>query len=587
MAKKTFEVALLLTAKDQATQIIAAAAARQRQIMAMSERGDRAFAAGRSFGAVGLGIAGALALPIKAAADMETLNTALRSSFQGNAKAAKEAFGEINKFAAQTPFELNEVVTSFLRLKNAGLDPSVKALEAYGNIASSTPGKTLMDFTEAVGDAVMGENERLKEFNISAKKSGDLIHYTFQGVTTTVRNNAKDIEKYLQYIGNVKYAGATIAQSKTFNGMMSTLKDNIVMTAARLGDKMLPKMKEYATEVTKNVEKVAAWISNNQGLVGTILKLTAGAAALSLAISVGAFVFGGLFKVISFGMGVINAYKAMMITVTAVQNAMAFSAMAGSGVLGTLTAVVTALNLAFLANPITWVVAGVVALVAAGYLLVKNWGAVKQFFANVFGYLAGVVSRFFEVFSKTWLKYTPMFLIYNNWAKISSFFSNLFGRVSKIFSDFIAPFVKLHVKFFNFGVDIVSGLWNGIKSKLMPLYNFVKSIGSEIAKTFKYILGINSPSKVFMEFGTNITEGAHNGIKKGQPKLIGAASSLGHSIKPSSSGRSGGGSSSVTVNFAPVINGGSGDVASQVKALIPELIRQIESQMQRKQRLAY
>ena len=90
-----------------------------------------------------------------------------------------------------------------------------------------------------------------------------------------------------------------------------------------------------------------------------------------------------------------------------------------------------------------------------------------------------------------------------------------------------------------------------------------------------------------MEFGTNITEGAHNGIKKGQPKLIGAASSLGHSIKPTASGRGGGGGSSVTVTFAPVINGGSGDVATQVKALIPELIRQIESQMQRKARLAY
>ena len=555
--------------------------------MAMSERGDRAFATGRQAGSIGLAIAGALALPIKAAADMETLNTALRSSFQGNAKAAKEAFGEINKFAAQTPFELNEVVTSFLRLKNAGLDPSVKALEAYGNIASSTPGKTLMDFTEAVGDAVMGENERLKEFNISAKKSGDLVSYTFQGVTTTVKNNAKDIEKYLQYIGNVKYAGATIAQSKTFNGMMSTLKDNVVMTAAKLGDKMLPRMKEYADSLTKSVDKVAAWISNNQSLVGTILKVVAGMGALSLTLSAAAFAFGGVFKVISAGMAIMNGYRTLMITVTAVQNAMAFSALAGSGALGTLTAVVTALNLAFLANPITWVVAGVVALIAVGYLLIKNWGAVKDFFANIFGYLAGVVKRFFEVFSKTWLRYTPAFLIYNNWSKISAFFAGIFNSVYKVFAPFFKFFIDLGTKFFGFGANIVSGLWSGLKSKLMPLYNFVKSIGSEIAKTFKYILGINSPSKVFMEFGTNITEGAHNGIKKGQPKLIGAASSLGHSIKPTASGRGGGGSSSVTVTFAPVIHGGSGDVAMQVKALIPELIRQIESQMQRKARLAY
>jgi hypothetical protein len=63
---------------------------------------------------------------------------------------------------------------------------------------------------------------------------------------------------------------------------------------------------------------------------------------------------------------------------------------------------------------------------------------------------------------------------------------------------------------------------------------------------------------------------------------------MGSSIKPSSSGRGGSiGGSTISVTFAPVIHGGSGDVAAQVKNLIPELIRQIEAQMQRKARLAY
>jgi len=560
MAKKTFEVALLLTAKDEATRIIAAAAARQRQIMAMSERGDRAFATGRQAGSIGLAIAGALALPIKAAADMETLNTALRSSFQGNAKAAKEAFGEINKFAAQTPFELNEVVTSFLRLKNAGLDPSVKALEAYGNIASSTPGKTLMDFTEAVGDAVMGENERLKEFNISAKKSGDLVSYTFQGITTTVKNNAKDIEQYLQYIGNVKYAGATIAQSKTFNGMMSTLKDNVVMTAARLGDKMLPKMKEYADSITKTVDKVAAWISNNQGLVGTILKVVAGMGALSLTLSAGAFLFGGIFKIISAGMAIMNGYRTLMITITAVQNAMAFSALAGGTSIQVLSAALKAANLAFLTSPIFWVVA---AIAGSAFLIVKYWEPIKNFFSKLW---TGIKAIFWKAidFMKEWgvIFLGPIGLLIKAWQMVPDRFKNI-------------------------GTDIVMGLWNGIKAKATALFDFVKGIGKGIANAFKTVLGIASPSKVFMDYGVNITEGAHNGIKKGESKLVGASKGMGSSIKPSASGRGGSGNSSISVTFAPVIHGGSGDITAQVKALIPELIRQIEAQMQRKQRLAY
>lgn len=585
MSKKVFEVALLLTAKDEATRVMAAASARQRQILAMSERGDKAFSAGRTAGGIGLGIAAALALPIKAAADMESMNISLKTSFQGNAKAAEKAFSDINKFAAATPYGLEEVMTSFIKLKNMGLDPSEEALTAYGNTASAM-GKSLNDMVEAVADAATGEFERLKEFGIKASSQGEKVTFMFQGVKTTVGKNSKEIEQYLKYVGNVKFAGGIVAQSKSVNGMLSTLKDGVVMTAAKIGTTMIPRLKNMFNQITPVIDKIASWVEKNPKLTETILKVAVGAMALSFATSAAAFAFGGIFKVISVGMSVIKSYRALMLMVTAVQNVMAFSALAGSGALGTLTAVVTALNLAFLANPITWVVAGVVALIAVGYLLVKNWSAVKEFFANIFGYLAGVVKRFFEVFSKTWLRYTPAFLIYNNWSKITAFFSTLFSSIYKVFAPFFKFFIDLGAKFFGFGINIISGLWGGIKSKLMPLYNFVKSIGSEIAKTFKYILGINSPSKVFMEFGTNITEGAHNGIKKGESKLVGASKSMASAIKPNA-GRGSGGSSTVSVTFAPVIHGGSGDVASQVKALIPELIRQIESQMQRKARLAY
>jgi len=560
MAKKTFEVALLLTAKDEATRIIAAAAARQRQIMAMSERGDRAFGAGRQAGMIGLGIAGALALPLKAAADMESLNISLKTSFQGNQKAATAAFNEINKFAAQTPFALEEVTNSFMRLKNAGLDPSVKALEAYGNIASAKKGKTLMDFTEAVADAVMGENERLKEFDISGKKSGDNINYTFAGVTTTVKNNGKAIEQYLQYIGNTKFAGGVIAQSKSVNGMVSTMKDGIVMAAAKIGTTMLPRLKELFNQINPVIDRISNWVSKNPGLTEGILKAAAGAMALSFAISAAAFAFGGVFKVISAGMTIMNGYRTLMVTITAVQNAMAFSALSGATGIQTLSAALKAANLAFLTSPIFWVVA---AIAVAAFLIIKYWKPISAFFGNLW---TGIKAVFWKAID--WVKQWGLLFL---------------GPIGWI----IKAWQMVPDKFKNIGSDIISGLWNGIKSKAMALFDFVKGIGKGIANAFKTVLGIASPSKVFMDYGVNITEGAHNGIKKGESKLVGASKGMGSSIKPSNTGRGGGGNSSVTVNFAPVIHGGSGDVATQVKNLIPELIRQIEAQMQRKARLAY
>jgi len=559
MAKKTFEVALLLTAKDEATRIIAAAAARQRQIMAMSERGDRAFATGRTAGAIGLSIGAALALPLKAAADMESMNIALQTSFQGNQKEAKAAFDAINKFAAKTPYGLEEVMTGFIKLKNMGLDPSEQALTAYGNTASAM-GKSLNDMVEAVADAATGEFERLKEFGIKASSQGDKVTFMFQGVKTTVGKNSKEIEQYLKYVGNVKFAGGIEAQSKSVKGMLSTLKDGVVMTASKIGTTMLPRLKELMNQVTPIVDKIAAWVEKNPALTETILKVAAGAMALSLAVSAAAFAFGGVFKVISAGMAIMNAYRTLMITVTAVQTAMAFSALSGATGIQTLSAALKAANLAFLTSPIFWVIA---AIAVAAFLIIKYWDPIKKFFSNLW---TGIKAVFWKAidFVKEWglLFLGPIGWIIKAWQLVPD-------------------------KFKNIGADIVNGLWNEIKAKAAALFDFVKGIGKGIATAFKTVLGIASPSKVFMDYGVNITEGAHNGIKKGQDKVVGASKNMGGAIKPTASRGGGGGNSSVTVNFSPVINGGSGDVATQVKNLIPELIRQIEAQMQRKARLAY
>lgn len=588
-AKKVFEVALILSASDQASKVVAASFANSKKSMeSMSKMGDTAFGIGRGAGKVGLGFAAALALPLKAAADMESMNIALKTSFQNNAKAAGDAFRDINKFAAQTPYELEEVMTGFIKLKNMGLDPGKEALTAYGNTASAM-GKSLNDMVEAVADAATGEFERLKEFGIKAKSEGDNVTFTFQGVKTTVGKNSKEIEQYLKYIGNVKFKGGIEAQSKSIKGQLSTLKDGIMMTAAKLGSTLIPKLNELFAKVSPVIDKVSLWVDKNPQLAGTIMKAAVAAMALSFAISATAFAFGGLFKIISFGMGVVRTYQTLMIAVTAVQNVMAMSALAGSGALTTLTAVVTALNLAFLANPITWIVLGIVALVAAGYLLIKNWTKVKDFFVGIFDYIRGAVSRFFEVFSKTWLKYTPVFLIYNNWGKISTFFSGLFTKVKTVFLTFFTWFYEMHKKFFEFGVNIVAGLWKGITSKLAPLLNFVKDIGKKIASTFKYVLGIASPSKVFMDYGVNITDGAKKGIEKGSPGVVSASKGMGKSIAPNSNRSSGGSGGAIQVTFAPTINGGgdSASILAELKKYTPQLIREIESALDRKSRLAF
>lgn len=162
---------------------------------------------------------------IEANAEFENLNASL-VTVTGSEEAAAQAFKLIETFAARTPYSLGEVVTAFTKLKALGLDPSEAALESYGNTASAM-GKGLNDMIEAVADATTGEFERLKEFGIKSKSEGNNVSFTFQGVTTKVGKNAKEIEAYLRKIGQVQFAGGMDRQSRTLKGLWSTLQDSI------------------------------------------------------------------------------------------------------------------------------------------------------------------------------------------------------------------------------------------------------------------------------------------------------------------------------------------------------------------------
>ncbi|MGN6831086.1 tape measure protein [Paucibacter sp. M5-1] len=144
----------------------------------------------------------------------------------GGADQAGAAFERLRKFAAQTPYTLEQSVQGFTKLKALGLDPSERAMTSFGNTASAM-GKDLMQMIEAVADASTGEFERLKEFGIKARVEGDKVALTFQGTTTKVQNSAAAITDYLVKIGETNFAGAMSERMKTLDGDISNLQDSL------------------------------------------------------------------------------------------------------------------------------------------------------------------------------------------------------------------------------------------------------------------------------------------------------------------------------------------------------------------------
>lgn len=188
----------------------------------------------QSAGSSLMGLAGSL---IGSNAQLETLSQSFQIAV-GDADEASRMFGNLQKFAASTPFEFPELIQAATNLEALGID-SEKYLATLGNAASAT-NHTLDQTTQAFMDASVGEFERLKEFGIQTRREGDNVVFTYmqngQEITKTVdATNQAVIQSTLAGIWNDKYAGAMDKQSKTFAGLMSTLKDNINMTMAAMG----------------------------------------------------------------------------------------------------------------------------------------------------------------------------------------------------------------------------------------------------------------------------------------------------------------------------------------------------------------
>lgn len=83
---------------------------------------------------------------------------------------------------------------------------------------------------------------------------------------------------------------------------------------------------------------------------------------------------------------------------------------------------------------------------------------------------------------------------------------------------------------FNIGKDILNGLWNGLEDVWNGLVGWIADIGNSIADTFAGVLGIHSPSRVFMGFGEDIMQGLMNGIDSMKTDAIGQMGGLSASL---------------------------------------------------------
>lgn len=172
---------------------------------------------------------------VNTTAEFEKMEAVLTNTLGSNSL-AQQSMAQIVAFASKTPFQVNELTDSFVKLANRGFKPTMAEMTALGDLASST-GKSFDQLTEAALDAMTGEFERLKEFGVRAKSEGDKVQFTFKGVTTEVQKTDGAIKDYLLSLGQAEgVSGAMAAISETVGGKISNLGDNVDQLKLAIGN---------------------------------------------------------------------------------------------------------------------------------------------------------------------------------------------------------------------------------------------------------------------------------------------------------------------------------------------------------------
>ena len=333
-------------------------------------------------------------------------------------------------------------------------------------------------------------------------------------------------------------------------------------------------MREITQTLTGIIGGVKGWIAENPKLAANIVKTAAGIGVLmagmgGLTLAIASIL--GPFAMVRYGMMMFGIQGGGMATTLMNLGKTA------------LPLVATGLRLvaaAAMANPVG-VLIGAIALGAA--LIYANWSRVGPFFLGLWAEIKEGVAGGLAGIGALLLNFSPLGFLYRAFAGVMSYFG-----------------VDLPSKFSEFGGNMIQGLIDGFTSMFPKLTSAISGAADSVVSTFKNLLGINSPSRVFAGFGGDTMAGLEQGLAGGEggplkqlagtAKRLTAAGAVGLSVAagamPAAAGAvafdtraplaaaSSGGAGAITIQgdtITIIVQGGQGqDIAQQINRALDE-----------------
>lgn len=416
--------------------------------------------AGKTLKVVGGALAGITSLVvgfgIESNASLETSTTAW-TTLLGTQERAKKMMDDITKYAATTPFSKAGVDAMAKQLHNAGYegDKLFEQLTKFGNMggAFGIQEDSLKEMVRQYSQVQMATVAYTEDLNILQDRGVPI----YKALAEVTGKSVAEVKKmagegkisadiYNKAIDSIAKTtdGAMAKQSRTFSGMVSTLKDNLTTVSQKIVEPLFEKLIEVMPKIIDVIDKVTENLDKGLPLYESVKD--------AISSVFGEDTWNKINRVKNIVIAFVGA-MALLKTVMAVSNfitsvSSAFNVLSGalqkSEFFTTLAAKAQMLlNGAWLSNPITWIIIGIGLLVGAIIILWNKSETFRQFVLNMWEQIKLKFQEF-----KDWL--TGIFTV--DW-------SNSFGMFGNVINAFLQN---------------VKNVWDSIKRIFEGVIQFVK-----------------------------------------------------------------------------------------------------------------
>ena len=558
----------------------------------------------------------------------------------GTQEKANKMLKDIEKFAATTPFEKMGVDTMATHLNNAGLSGQAlfDQLTKFGDMAGAfgIQSDSLQEMVRQYSQVQQAGVAYTEDLNILQDRGIPI----YKAIAEELGINTSEVKKwasegkisadiYQAALDNVAKSveGGMEKQSKSFTGMLSTLKDNFSQAAGILSQPIFDTLKSGLENILPYIEKVIASLSE-QGLMGTIREFAPGIEPfVQLAISIFTTMGETVGVIIQSMTSFWDEHKSWLMplittlmtfvsnvignTITAIGTIVQSGLAVIDGVInffqnlfkGNFSGCWESIKQIF-SNAIAFIISWMqVNFVAKGISLVKNmatgipnlikglWSSGKNLFSQgvsacinfVKNLLSGATSNFNTLRTFGANAFQALWSIAKNMmSKLLSSVTSSIRQVPTTIRNFMNQAVNIlkGINLFSIGKSMIQGLINGIKNMAGNVVGAISGVVDGAISKVKKTLGINSPSRLFKQFGKWTGEGLAIGIVDESNRVAKASKGLASSVENgystnlkgikanlSSSGSSIAKSTGVNLNIENFINNREQDIKELVEEI--------------------